>query len=55
MRYLVISNGNDPFYTNWFDAENHFNKEIEMVVFDLVHHIYTADGKIWEPIKEDHL
>lgn len=49
MRYLVIplNKNQKPFFTNWFDSENHFNKEqIEMVV-DLINHEYTTDGKQW--------
>ena len=38
MKYLVTTNNSKPFFTNWFDANNHFNKEVEMVVYDLFNH-----------------
>lgn len=55
MRYLVVTNSYEPFYTNWFDAENNFIKDCEMVVFDLTNGKYTTNGKDWFDIKEDHL
>lgn len=55
MNYLIVSDSYEPFLTNWFDAENHFNKDDNMIVFNLLKSVYTIDGKIWEPIKEDHL
>jgi hypothetical protein len=41
----------EAFYTNWFDAENHFNAELGMVVYNLIKHIYTTDGINWSEIK----
>jgi len=39
MRYLIITNlylsGQPPFLTNYFNCENNFNSEIDMVVYDL--------------------
>jgi len=55
MKYLIITNDGEPFYTNWFEAENHFNIEVGMVVIDLVNSLYTNNGTHWEPIEEDHL
>ena len=55
MKYLVTTNITDPFLTNYFDAENHFNSEIEMVVYDLYLNKYTTDGKNWYEIEIDHL
>ena len=56
MRYLITTNeAYGPFLTNWFDPENHFNKEIGMIVYDLVKHIYTTDGTTWNDIELDHL
>lgn len=45
MRYLVTTNCYEPFFTEWFDPENHFNKDAEMVVFDLQEKKYTTNGK----------
>ena len=59
MRDLIITtlylSGQPPFLTNYFDAGNDFNSEIEMVVYDLYLNKYTADGKNWEEIEIDHL
>jgi hypothetical protein len=55
MRYLVTTNSTSPFFTDWFDAENHFNSEIEMVVYDLSECKFTSDGKTWNRIEIDHL
>lgn len=55
MRYLIVSDSYAPFYSTYFDAENHFNKDDNMVVFNLTNHLYTTDGKHWFDIPEDHL
>ena len=55
MRYLVTTNVINPFLTNYFDPENHFNSEIEMVVYDLYLNKYTTDGKNWYELEIDHL
>ena len=47
--------GTSPFLTKWFDAENNFNSEIEMVVYDLYLNKYTEDGINWYEIEFDHL
>ena len=55
MRYLITTNDQPPYLTDWFDAENHFNAEVGMVVYDLAKGIYTTDGEKWDQIEEDHL
>lgn len=55
MRYLVTTKNKSPFFTNWFEPENHFNPDVEMVVYDLVELKFTTDGKTWEDIEIDHL
>jgi len=55
MRYLITTNIQPPFLTDWFDYENHFNSEVNMVVFDLYNQTYTTDGLIWLIIEEDNL
>jgi hypothetical protein len=55
MNYLIVTNKYEPFYTNWFDADNDFNKELGMIVFNLLSHKYTTDGKTWYDIFQDHL
>jgi len=56
MRYLITTtDGNKPFFTEWFEPENHFNEEAGMVVYDLVKQIFTKDGINWELIEEDYL
>lgn len=55
-RYLVINkDGHNPFYTDYFDPENHFNPEAGMTVVDLVNHTYTINGIVWLDIPDDHL
>lgn len=60
MKYLIITQ--DPctdersaFYTNWFDAENNFNPEYNMIVIDRTRHLVTFDGETWQDIEEDSL
>ena len=56
MQYLITTKETDkPFLTNWFDAENHFNPNVQMVVYDLINLVFTTDGKTWKPIEIDHL
>lgn len=56
MRYLITTReANSAFLTNNFDAENHFNADIQMVVYDLIKNIFTTDGIIWNEIMIDHL
>lgn len=60
MKYLVIATNpitgeQEAFYTNWFDAENHFNPDVGMVVVDLTSHLVTFDGDTWQDVEEDHL
>ena len=55
MRYLITTNSEEPFLTEWYDHENHFNEELEMKVYDLSNSRYTDDGKTWKPIVIDHL
>lgn len=60
MKYLVIAT--DPttgeksaFYTDWFQSENHFNPDCNMVVIDQTQHLVTFDGETWQDIEQDHL
>jgi hypothetical protein len=60
MKYLIIFE--DPLtgeksavYTNWFNAENNYNPEYNMVVIDRTQHLVTFDGETWQDIEEDHL
>ena len=55
MQYLITSTFLEPFITNWFDCENNFNENLQMIVYDLFNLKYTTDGKIWHYIKTDHL
>jgi hypothetical protein len=58
MKYLVtyIENGlRKAFYTNWFDVENNFNPDVNMVVFDLINHKYMVNSLGWTDIEQDHL
>ena len=44
MRYLITCKGHEPFFTEWFDAYNNFNAELDMVVYDYVKVAYTTNG-----------
>lgn len=55
MRYLVTSQFYTPFLTDWFDSENHFNPDAEMIVYDLVEKKYTHNGVDWFDLSVDHL
>lgn len=55
MKYLITTNTSEPFFTNWFDAENHFNSNIGMIVYDLQNQKYTIDGINWSEILIDKL
>ncbi|MBP8994846.1 MAG: hypothetical protein KBG30_13700 [Bacteroidales bacterium] len=55
MRYLITTKDAMPFLTKWFQAENHFNEELEMIVYDLFECKYTTDGKTWNDIEVDTL
>lgn len=55
MNYLIISNTYEPFYTNWFNAENNFNADDGMIVFDLLSGKHTINGTDWIETKQDHL
>lgn len=43
------------FYTDWFDADNNFNPDCDMVVIDRTRHLVTFDGSTWQDIEEDNL
>ena len=55
MRYLITTNVQAPFLTNWFDMDNHFSPSVQMVVYDLLYQRYTTDGVTWEKIETDRL
>ena len=58
MRYLVfyIENGEKKsFLTNWFDYENNFNDQLQMVVFDLKQKLFLSGPEGWKDIETDHL
>ena len=55
MRFLIITNCNPPFLTNWFDCENNFSEFVEMVVYDFNAKKFTTNGKEWYDIEIDHL
>lgn len=60
MKYLVIATNpitgeQEAFYTDWFQADNHFNPDADMVVIDLIHHLVTFDGETWQDIEQDQL
>lgn len=55
VRYLIVADTFTPFYTNYYDEENHWKDGINMKVFDLHTDKYCEDGETWKDIDEDHL
>ena len=55
MRYLITTKFYEPFFTKWFEPENHFNIELGMIVYDLINCLFTTDGYQWDKIEIDHL
>ena len=55
MRYLITTDYNNPFLTDWFVAENNFDYDVGMNVFDLLLLKYTYDGITWLDIDRDSL
>ncbi len=58
MQYLITyieCGATKCFFTKWFDVDNNFNAEVDMVVYDLVKGVYMTKELVWLPIKEDHL
>ncbi len=55
MRYLITTNEQPPFFTNWFEVENNFCEGVGMVVYDLHKHKFTIDGETWIYINVDNL
>jgi hypothetical protein len=61
MHYLVtftkLDNGTEhtPFFTNWFQVENHFDERLGMVVYDLINFVYMDKDMEWKRIETDHL
>ena len=53
MRYIIFFDGQPPFYTKYFDAENTFQPG--MTVVDLLSDLYTTDGVTWLKMQVDHL
>ena len=54
-RYLITTLTGEPFLTDYFIAENCFNADLEMIVYDLYEEKYTLNGIIWMDIERDHL
>jgi len=53
--YLVATKDHPPFFTEWFDFDNNFNPDLEMVVYDIQNGRFCRDGTTWEEIQIDHL
>lgn len=52
-QYLIIQNDIPPFYTNYYEYDNHYQKG--MTVINLLANKYTNNGIDWFNINEDHL
>jgi len=55
-KFLITTlDGEEPFFTDYFNAENHFNPDIGMTIYNLIAGTYTTDGTTWTEIECDHL
>ena len=54
-RYLITGDNFTPFFSDYFNYENHYNSELNMIVYDLQKNIYSIDGVHWLNIESDHL
>lgn len=58
MRYLIIYIEDEVqkvFYSDWFDVENNYNENLDMVVIDLHTNKYFSKVMKWKDIDFDHL
>lgn len=55
MKYLIVTDDHEPFYTDWFTFENSWIENCNMIVFDLKNYWHSIDGKTWVKTKEDYL
>ena len=46
MDYLIVTKDNKPFYTRYYQYENHYNENI-LVIFDIFGFQHTYDGINW--------
>lgn len=54
MRYLITyAEIHTPFLTEWFQAENHWQEGVGMVVYDLQKEMFTTDGQNWRELEKD--
>lgn len=54
MRYIVICKDESAFYSDMFDPENHWSRNIKCVI-DLATDRITFDGDSWIEVEKDHL
>lgn len=58
MRYLITYTEDKiqkVFFTDWFEVENNYNRELDMVVIDLKYNQYFNSQMKWLEIQFDHL
>ena len=53
MRYLITHPEHQPFFSQWFEYNNHYIEG--MIIYDLMDKSYSKDGIIWIGIEIDHL
>lgn len=54
-RYLITMDGEEPFTTEWYDYENNYRSDLNMVIYNLHNHTYSTNGIDWKSIETDHL
>jgi hypothetical protein len=51
MKYLIIPKDRKPFFTDWYDYENNYEKGMMVITGGK----FSTDGMIFEEIECDHL
>lgn len=54
-RYLITGDGIEPFTTEWYDYENNYRADLNMIIYDLHRRVYTTDGQVWKQLDWDTL
>lgn len=54
-QYLITMDGEEPFTTEWYDYINNYRADLNMIVYDLHHNLYSTDGIEWKELQNDHL
>lgn len=54
-RYLITMDGEEPFTTEWYDFQNNYRADLNMIVYDLHNNLYSTNGIDYKELENDHL